>query len=129
MKAHESVVHGKELSPEFGRVIFKSIARHHPGRCSAARMLRPQNRVHRDAVRVWRKQFPRLNGAGVDRNSGQPGQGIEPRGQRDTKCFSELRHRPPHRVSNRPRVYVNRELYLVIPSIYCADCRDYSPLP
>jgi hypothetical protein len=46
------------------------------------------------------EQFSGLNRARINRDAGQPGQGVEARGRRDTQTFSHLTNRPPHSVSN-----------------------------
>jgi hypothetical protein len=46
------------------------------------------------------EQFSGLNRARINRDAGQPGQGVETRGRRDTQSFSRLTNCPPHCVSN-----------------------------
>src|SRR4029077_5560614 len=56
------------------------------------------------------EHFPGLNSTRVNRDAGHPGQGVEPRGRRDTQCFSHLNHCPPHSVSKRLGFPLKRRL-------------------
>ncbi len=80
MQPDERVVHGKELAPDFFRVLWKLFARHHPGRSSARK--RPGHKSVSVVTRTayGKEQFSRLNGARINRDAGHPGHGIKPRG-------------------------------------------------
>ncbi len=100
MKSGERVVHGKNLRPDFLRILADPLARHHPGRSAALQCLgdKTVSVVTRSAY--GQEQFPGLDGSRINRDTGHPGQGAEPGGRGDAQCFSRLSHRPLHRVSN-----------------------------
>jgi hypothetical protein len=96
----ECLVDHKKFFADFFGILRDAFARHHPG-CRSER----QSRSHMIVSIVTRtvygeEQFSRLNRAGINRDAGQPGQGVEARGRRDTQSFSHLTNCPPHCVSN-----------------------------
>ncbi len=106
----ERVVDGEEPGPGFPADILRNASR-----ATTRPPRRRQCRGNKSVSIVTRtvygdEQFSRLDSARINRDTGQPGHGVEPAGAADTQRVSHLYNRPPHRVSNGLGLSLNPSL-------------------